>query len=303
VVSAHLDAALAAVARGWPVFPCRPATKEPATEHGFEDATVDTDQIEKWWQWAPKRNPAVSTGAAGLVVVDCDPRENKQLPGRWRDEIGITDGLDCLAVLAERHDGRDELAVLLAVTRVVRTPRGGWHLYFRQPDEPIGCSASKIAPLIDIRGLGGYVLIEPGATDDGTYRLVTDLPPAPLPAFLRAAITAAASLPAPPSGPLRQRGQWTSRPHLRLVPRPGYGSAALRDEAVKVAAAATGERNHTLNVAVFRLGQLVNAGHLDENAVRDELTTAALTAGLGGRETERTIASGLNGGSEKPRRR
>jgi hypothetical protein len=302
-VSAHLDAALAAAARGWPVFPCRPATKEPATEHGFEDATIDPDQIDKWWRWAPKRNPAISTGAAGLVVVDCDPRNGKQLPGRWRDEVGITDGLDCLAVLAERHHGPDELAVLLSATRVVRTPRRGWHLYYRQPDEAIGNSASKIAPLIDIRGLGGYVLIEPGATDDGAYRLLTDLPPAPLPAFLRAAITAAASLPAPPSRPLRQRGQWASRPHLRLVPRPGYGSAALRDEATKVAAAANGERNHTLNVAAFRLGQLVTAGHLDEDEVRNELTTAGRTAGLGGRETERTIRSGLNGGVEKPRRR
>jgi hypothetical protein len=302
-VSAHLDAALAAAARGWPVFPCRPATKEPATEHGFEDATVDPDQIDKWWRWAPKRNPAISCGAAGLVVVDCDPREDKELPGRWRDEIGITDGLDVLAVLAERHDGRDDAAVLLSSTRIIRTPRGGWHLYYVQPDEPVGSSVSKIAPLIDLRGVGGYVLIPPGATEDGMYKQVTDLPPAPLPAFLRAAIAAAASLPKPPARPLRQRGQWASRPHLRLVPRPGYGSAALRDEAAKVATAANGQRNDTLNVAAFRLGQLVHAGHLDENAVRDELTTAALTAGLDGRETERTIASGLNGGVVKPRPR
>lgn len=302
-MSAHLDAALAAAARGWPVFPCRPATKEPATEHGFEDATTDPDAIDKWWRYAPKRNPAIATGAAGLVVVDCDPREDEQLPGRWRDEIGITDGLDCLAVLAERHNGRHELAVLLSATRVVRTPRNGWHLYYEQPDERIGNSAKKIAPLIDIRGVGGYVLIPPGATNDGAYRLVTDLQPAPLPAFLRAAIAAAAALPPAPVRPLRQRGQWRSRPHLRLVPRPGYGPAALRDEAAKVAGAMKGQRNDTLNVAAFRLGQLVTAGHLDEDAVRDELTTAALMVGLGQRETERTIASGLGGGTAKPRRR
>ncbi len=67
--------------------------------------------------------------------------------------------------------------------------------------------------------------------------------------------------------------------------------------------AVNGERNHTLNLAAFRLGQLVQAGHLAEDDVRADLTDAALKAGLGARETERTIASGLNGGAEKPRRR
>ena len=37
--------ALAYASRGWPVFPCQPGTKEPATRHGFHDASTDPDQI------------------------------------------------------------------------------------------------------------------------------------------------------------------------------------------------------------------------------------------------------------------
>ncbi len=35
-----LDQALAFAGHGWPVFPCQPGSKEPATRHGFRDATA-----------------------------------------------------------------------------------------------------------------------------------------------------------------------------------------------------------------------------------------------------------------------
>ena len=36
-----LRQALAYARRGWPVFPCLPGQKVPATRHGFRDATTD----------------------------------------------------------------------------------------------------------------------------------------------------------------------------------------------------------------------------------------------------------------------
>ena len=41
MTDATLRQALAFAARGWPVFPCQPGQKIPATRHGFRDATTD----------------------------------------------------------------------------------------------------------------------------------------------------------------------------------------------------------------------------------------------------------------------
>ena len=40
-----LRQALAYARRGWPVFPCQPGQKIPATRHGYKDATTDPEQI------------------------------------------------------------------------------------------------------------------------------------------------------------------------------------------------------------------------------------------------------------------
>jgi hypothetical protein len=40
-----LSWALDYAAAGWSVFPCKAGSKQPATPHGFKDATLDPDQI------------------------------------------------------------------------------------------------------------------------------------------------------------------------------------------------------------------------------------------------------------------
>jgi hypothetical protein len=50
-----------------------------------------------------------------------------------------------------------------------RTGSGGWHFWFRTPYS-VSNSASKIAPLVDVRGYGGYVVIPPSRhISGGTY--------------------------------------------------------------------------------------------------------------------------------------
>jgi hypothetical protein len=49
------------------------------------------------------------------------------------------------------------------------------------------------------------------------------------------------------------------------------------------------------------LGQLVASGALDEDATATALMDAGLRLGLGERECERTIASGMSAGMEQPR--
>jgi len=76
-MSEHLDAALRYARRGWPVFPCKPGSKEPATAHGFHDATTDVGCIERFWTRRPDMNVAVATGGEGPDVLDIDVAHGK----------------------------------------------------------------------------------------------------------------------------------------------------------------------------------------------------------------------------------
>ena len=68
-----LAAALALASIGIHVFPCKARAKEPATPHGFKDATVDPEQIARWWHAEPSLNVAAATGQlSGIFVVDVD---------------------------------------------------------------------------------------------------------------------------------------------------------------------------------------------------------------------------------------
>ena len=72
MTDAILRQALAYAARGWPVFPCQPGRKIPATTHGYRDATTDERQITEWFTRHPGRNLAIATGAPGPDVLDVD---------------------------------------------------------------------------------------------------------------------------------------------------------------------------------------------------------------------------------------
>lgn len=82
-----------------------------------------------------------------------------------------------------------------------------------------------------------------------------------------------------------------------------YGLAALAGEIDALRAAPEGARNDRLNVAAFRLGQLVGGGELDVGDVFEALWATAGAIGLGDKEAVGTIASGLSKGMTNPRRR
>jgi Bifunctional DNA primase/polymerase, N-terminal/Primase C terminal 1 (PriCT-1) len=138
-----LSAALKLASAGLAVFPCRARDKRPATENGLKDATVDPGQITAWWTEQPDCNIAIATGAVSeIFVVDVD-------------------GPD-----AERELQRLELP-----TTVEAITARGRHFYFKYPDTPIRNTASKIAPGVDTRGDGGYVLAPPSVHPSGArYR-------------------------------------------------------------------------------------------------------------------------------------
>lgn len=136
--------ALTLAKKGLAVFPCLPKAKEPATPRGCLDASKDPHMIRHWWGQNPDYNVAIATGAAsGAFVID-------------------TDSIDAEGELSKLEDtyGR------LPATVEALTARGR-HLYFNMPDEPVRNSASKIAPGIDVRGIGGYVLAPPSIHPSG----------------------------------------------------------------------------------------------------------------------------------------
>jgi hypothetical protein len=65
--------------KGWPIFPCKVNGKEPLTQHGFHDASLDPGLVHAWHEKNPDANWATRTGdanegGAGLVVIDIDKK-------------------------------------------------------------------------------------------------------------------------------------------------------------------------------------------------------------------------------------
>lgn len=135
---------------GQPVFPCKSVgdkAKAPLTKNGVKDATLDIAQVRAWW----KRNRNASIGIpTGIVwdVLDVDVKDN-------------ADGRVHLPYLTH-------LGLLNGCKRVIKTPSGGWHLYF--PSSRVLGNKGKAASLgLDVRGVGGYVLAPPSYIETTGY--------------------------------------------------------------------------------------------------------------------------------------
>jgi predicted P-loop ATPase len=137
-----LAAALQYAEQGLPVFSCKnePADpkqhKKPLTKHGFKDATTDRGIIHRWWQRHPTALIGMPTGkVTGIAVLDLDRKNDK-------------DGF----VAVPEWERRTPV--------ITRTPSGGAHLYFKTYDG-LRCTESVIAPGVDTRAEGGYVIVPP----------------------------------------------------------------------------------------------------------------------------------------------
>jgi hypothetical protein len=92
-----------------------------------------------------------------------------------------------------------------------------------------------------------------------------------------------------------------SSKELRVSSSTAYGAAALRRELERLGQAENGTRNDQLNKAAFALGRIVATGALDESEPVTALIEAGQDLGLGLRDCERTVASGMSAGMEQPR--
>ncbi len=138
-------------AAGLPIFPCRVGSKEPASAHGFHDATTDIGQIDAWWA-EEDYNIGLEPEQAGWCVVDIDNLES------W-----------------------ENLDENTPATYTVKSPSGGRHLYFHGS---LPASAGSLAPGVDTRGRGSYVLVPPSCVNGQSYAVSDNRDPAQIPAWI-----------------------------------------------------------------------------------------------------------------------
>jgi Bifunctional DNA primase/polymerase, N-terminal len=157
-LNTSLDTALEYARRGWAVFPCRPGSKEPATAHGFNDASTDQARIERIWSRHPDMNVAIATGGTGPDVLDVDVAHGKP-------------GYDSLS---------DAVRAGLVTTPMglVLTPSGGLHLYYQGDAQRNGSLPDHG---LDLRGEGGYVLAPPSQVKDTPYLTISAWKSEPVP--------------------------------------------------------------------------------------------------------------------------
>jgi hypothetical protein len=274
-----LAVALEHARQGRPVFPVNPSSKRPFVADWPNAATVDEAALRHLWSRWPRAMAGMPTGeASGLFVVDMD-----------RDDSAGVDGVSEFARLDASAD-----------TLTVATPRGGRHAYYRfDCARPVATSAGKIAPGVDIRGKGGYIVLAGSRRIDGaSYTVEQDLEPAEAPEALYALLAPSAEAPRPTSDKLISAARSAAAPVSSVA---SYIDAACEGELMAVRNAPAGQRNDTLNRAAFALGQFVGAGALSEEMIAADLSAVADACGLPQREARATIASGLRAGKAEPR--
>ncbi|RSO05279.1 DNA primase [Streptomyces sp. WAC 05379] len=230
--------------------------------HGVYDASTDPARIRELFAaapWATGYGIACGLPPHHLIGIDLDTKSG-------------TDSSAALRELALRH------LFTIPPTVVVLTPSGGRHLWLTGPPEVVvPNSAGRLAPGIDIRGAGGY-LVGPGSrTDHGVYSTApgtAHIVPARCPrALLRLLLPSPrTNHPAPPSAG-------------------GHGQGLVQF----VLAAHEGQRNTRLFWAACRAYE-DGIGP----ALVDPLVEAALNTGLTEREARATIASAARMTGHRP---
>ncbi len=208
-------AALEHAARGWRVFPVN--GKVPMIPEWQKRATTDRAVIAAEWP-SEATGVGIATGpGSGVEVIDIDSRH------------GGEESLDAL----EREIGE------LPQTVTVRTPGGGFHLFFKSCGLKTG---ANLRPGIDTRGAGGYVVAPRSAhASGGVYAFAEGHSPdaleiAELPQAWINALGRSDSKPAPSSGAAVAEGgrnQHLTRQAGRLR-HAGLGQAALEAALLEV---------------------------------------------------------------------
>jgi hypothetical protein len=259
------------------VFPCR-SDKTPAIAGGHKSASNDPRIIEQWRGYP-------------LMAAPTGARNNF-------DVLDIDRGAEDWLMNYECSHG-------LPATRIVGTKSGGLHLYFQHHDG-MRCSAGLLAPNVDIRSTGGYIIL----WDRAGLPVLSGAPIAPWPGpMLELLHEATEARRSPAETPLRGTLMNTAAARHE-VPKPLYlkvcnsmaPNSSLRYKRrvlglLNVLVRKTENRNHALNSIGFAFRELIAAGVIQRADVENLLIDASTLNGYiekrGRYAADRTIRSGL----------
>lgn len=122
-------------ALGWSIIPVGQDKKPLISWKQYQQKQATPQEIEEWTLSFPNMNIGVVTGAiSGIVVIDIEAGGD---PTQFPE------------------------------TATSKTGGGGWHKFYKYPNVPISNSTRKLAPLTDVRGDGGYVVLPPSVHASG----------------------------------------------------------------------------------------------------------------------------------------
>ena len=144
-VNTLLESALELWRSGLSVIPVQPGGKRPLVSWTeYQSRRPMEEEIRQWWQQYPNANIGVVTGKISrIVVIDLDP-----------DKGG--------------NESRAEIYEQASTDLIAKTGRGGYHLYYRYPED-VGHIPNRVGllPGVDVRADGGYVVAPPSAHSSG----------------------------------------------------------------------------------------------------------------------------------------
>jgi|GEM_PF-6838221 len=198
-----------------------------------------------------------------------------------RPGAGISFSTSTMPMLSR---GSQTLAVGMAARRRSPFARRAGHVFFAC-DAEVPNSTGRLAPGVDVRGKGGYVVAAPSVHPSGAvYTVARDMPIADAPQWL-VDLAMPEERPAPAPGPMPA---WRCEDaKLRAIP----GILSL------VANARQGERNRITFWAACRFNEMVLDGLITQRLADELLLHGASRCGLNGMEILTTARSASKQGA------
>ena len=136
-----LEMALIYHKKGCCVIPVNQEKKPIVKWAKYQSERSTEAEIRKWWADHPNANIGIVTGEiSGIAVIDIDTPEGKIAIKEY-----VPDTIDM---------------------PIANTPSGGWHYYFKCPDNKLSNNA-RVIEGCDLRANGGYIVAPPSQNGNG----------------------------------------------------------------------------------------------------------------------------------------
>ena len=124
------------------MIPVNPLDKKPLVKWvDYQKRKATVQEIESWWsKWPNAMIGGITGNISNDFVIDIDNEQGEEALTQY-----VPDSI---------------------LTPTAKTPRGGKHLHFLNPEEDISIRAG-ILPHVDYRGQGGFIVLPPSCNADG----------------------------------------------------------------------------------------------------------------------------------------